>query len=126
MVTKNEIQDVVDVVKTDVEVEEEVLSEFEIEDVELVNADYDVEEIEDGEDNHEYPATDVVDLANEIQTLNAKVGNGTATDDEETRLMNLLAQRKAQRTGISSTDVANAIKAGAKAIQEDELEGSWG
>ena len=126
MVAKNKIQDVVDVVKTDVEVEEEVLSEFEIEDVELVNADYDVEEIEDGEDNHEYPATDVVDLANEIQTLNAKVGNGTATDDEETRLMNLLAQRKAQRTGKSITDVANAIKAGAKAIQDDELEGSWG
>jgi hypothetical protein len=90
----------------------EALEEFEIEEVEV--------------DTHEYPATDVVDLANEIQTLTAKVADGTATDADEDRLQNLMTQRKAQRTGKSIADVTKAIQAGAKAIQTDELEGSWG
>ena len=117
MTTKIEIEETT--VKNDETVDEiDAIDEFEIEDVE------DVEEVDEPVDANEYPATDVVDLNNEIQALNAKVGDGSATDDEESRLMALMAQRKAQRTGKSIADVTKTINAGATAILKDELEGS--
>ena len=118
MTTKNEIEETT-VKNNETANEIDAVEEFEIEDLE----DVEIEAVE--VDTNEYPATDVVDLNNEIQTLNAKVADGTATDADETRLMALMAQRKAQRTGLSIADVAKAINAGATAILKDELEGSW-
>ena len=103
----------------------DAVEEFNIEDVD----DVEMVEIAPGqpivEDSNDYPATDVVDLNNEINQLSALVANGEATDVDEERLLGLMAQRKAQRTGKSITDVTKSITASATAIQKDELEGSW-
>ena len=119
MTTTNEIENETTVKNNDTINEIEAINEFEIEDVE---EEVEVEEVE--VDTNEYPAIDVVDLNNEIQTLNAKVGDGSASEEQETRLMALMAQRKAQRTGKSIADVTKTINAGATAILKDELEGS--
>ena len=133
MTIKNKIEDTTTVRNDETNNELDAVAEFNIEDVveievETVEEDV-VEDVTGGDatttnDTTEYPAIDVVDLNNEIQALNVKVGDGSATEDEETRLMALMAQRKAQRTGKSIADVTKTINAGATAIQKDELEGS--
>jgi hypothetical protein len=124
MTTKNDIEETT-VKNNETTNEIDAIEEFEIEELEsditIING---LDDEGETVDTNEYPATDVVDLNNEIQSLNAKVGDGSASDEEETRLMALMAQRKAQRTGKSIADVTKTINAGATAILKDELEGS--
>jgi len=103
---------------TDTIAELDALNDFDIVEVE------EVEEVPQDVDTNVYPATDVVDLENEYNTLKAKVANGTATLTELKRFSALLTQRMAAQEGKSIAEVATATKTAAQAIETDELNGS--
>jgi hypothetical protein len=108
---------------TDTIAELDAIEDFNIEDVAIEDVD-EVEEVVQAVDVNVYPATDVVDLENEFNTLKAKIADGTATDEDMARFSALIIQRQAAKTGKSITEVANANKAAAQAIVTDELNGS--
>ena len=111
----------------------DAMNDMAIENVELDVLD--VEEIDDVEnvedtaiDSHEYPAKDNVDLDTEYKALMHKSATGEEplSDAEEDRLMALMAQRKANKTGKTIKEITSSTNAKANAIVTDEIEASHG
>jgi hypothetical protein len=117
MTTKNTIEETT-VKNNETANELDAVEEFEIEDVE------DVEDVDETVEEYATPTVTMANLTDEYNVLKVKVGDGTASPDEEDRFLNIAVELKAQRTGKSIKEVTTAISSGATAIRKDEVEGS--